>query len=103
MKTKYSNLLGFRVIEKASLVEDGPLVIVKRSMINRLFSWPWRPMVKEEAVVSKRPSKIIHKAGDFLIMHPLVAKKLRFYIRCNKYSLVRIYLLQYMKEHDSKI
>lgn len=96
MAHTYSSILGYKLVESEKLVKDGPLIEVKRSFFDRLFSLT--PFVKTKMVPSKVPMETILKTGDTLVMHPIVAKKLRFYLRCNKYSLVRLYLLKNLKE-----
>ena len=93
----YIRFLMYKVIEDKSLEEFDYEFTLKKSWKDRLFSWPWQPFKKEIVVTSTKPSKLVYKRDDCLVMHPVVAKKLRNYIKNNKHFLVAAYLRKYLR------
>lgn len=70
-------LSGFRVIEDNSMVEDGEPYKVKRTLKDRLFSRPWKPLKTQRTVVPKKPKRVALTIGNTLIVHPEMAKEFR--------------------------
>ena len=93
----YIRFLMYKVIEDKTLVEFDYEFVVKKSLKERLFSWPWRPFKKEITITNTKPSKLIYKKDDCLVMHPTVAKRLRNYVKNNKHFLVAAYLRKYLR------
>ena len=93
----YIRFLMYKVIEDKTLEEFDYEFVVKKSLKERLFSWPWQPFKKEITIINTKPSKYIYKKDECLVMHPTVAKRLRNYVRNNKHFLVAAYLRKYLR------
>lgn len=67
---------GIPIFEDKNLMDS---VLVKRTLWERFFSWPWKPWRKEKTI--KEPSRTIYKTEikgrESFIMHPTMAKELR--------------------------
>lgn len=69
---------GYHIIE-TPMMHDIETQVIRRSWRERLFSWPWRPWQAEKAVMVYVPKEevLIDHQNQLLIMHPVVATKLR--------------------------
>ena len=70
---------GYSVIEDSKMVVPDGFKEVKRTIKDRLFSLPWRPLVKFNYVAKYKPSSqvIVNEQYKQMIMHPAIAQELR--------------------------
>jgi hypothetical protein len=69
---------GLRIIESVHLVQDGEPYEVRRSWRDRLFTRPWRPLVRTRTVVPKVPYRgALGINSHTVAMHPETARRLR--------------------------
>ena len=63
---------GFKMIESIhAKEEDGKMgVYVKRSLKERLFSTPWRPIKKTRLMIVTRYKPAMYRIYDRIIYHP---------------------------------
>jgi hypothetical protein len=69
-------MLGLRIIESPLLTKDEQRT-VGRSWRERLWSWPWRPWQATKVITVLVPSDQILRTPGALIMHPMMAERLR--------------------------
>lgn len=70
--------LGMRIIQSPYLEQDGEPVQVRRSWRERLFTRPWRPLVKTRTVVPRIPHRgAIQLDANTLVMHPATYHRFR--------------------------
>ena len=67
-------MFPYKIIEAPSLVIKTDIVI-PRSWVERLFSWPWRPHIKTKTIVRIDPNCYIN--GDKLLCHPVIAQVIK--------------------------
>ena len=69
---------GYRLYENNSLVEETGRVEIKLTWKQRLFSWPWQPMIAKIVEITYKPSKevIVDEIHKTMHMHPSVLKEL---------------------------
>ena len=73
---------GIRIIEDPNLVQDGKPRVVRRSLRERLFSRPWRPLQRTRTVIPKEPRiEALEIRPGVLVMHPATARALREVLR----------------------
>jgi len=65
-----------RIIEAAHMTESATRE-VPRTLRERLFSWPWRPLQRTRTEVYQKPMAKAFLVGDTLMAHPVVAGALR--------------------------
>lgn len=68
---------GFRIIESTLMVKDGEPYEDLRSWKERLFTRPWRPFKRIKTIVPKVPSEEFYLTANGVIMHPVMAAKLK--------------------------
>ena len=72
------------IIESTLMVEDGEPYDMQRTWKERLFTLPWRPLKATRTVVPMVPRKDALRLPDGkLIMHPVVAAKVRASLGAN--------------------
>ncbi len=68
---------GMRVQTSVWLTEPGDPVTLRRTWRERLFSWPWRPLIATRTVVPQVPKKGAISFAGQLLMHPETFRQLR--------------------------
>lgn len=70
-------LCGMKVITSPYLEQDGEPYEVVRTWRQRLFSLPWRPLLRSYMVTPKIPYQGFYNVGNnTVVMHPDMLKKL---------------------------
>lgn len=72
---------GFKIVVAPHMTMAGTPYKVQRTLKERLFSNPWRPLKKTRTVVPQIPSREVLKFEDTLVMHPSMAIKLKRQIK----------------------
>ena len=68
---------GVKIVTSLLMVEDGEPYEVKRTLRERIFSLPWRPLQSKRRIVPKVPIRDAMRLHDgTLVMHPDIAKEL---------------------------
>ncbi len=67
----------YKIIENHLLTVPGPPMTVVRTRRERLFSRPWMPLQRTRTVIPQIPSTQIYQVGDTLVMHPVMAERMR--------------------------
>lgn len=70
---------GYRLFENSLLLKDGEPYEVNRTLKERWFSLPWRPLKKNKTIVPKVPSDemVIDRINKHLYMHPETLKQFK--------------------------
>lgn len=68
---------GITVISDPCMVEAGEPVITKRSLKERLFTRPWRPLMKTSVHVPMIPLKEYRLINGKIYMHPAIFKEVQ--------------------------
>lgn len=73
---------GMRVIESTYLEQDGEPYTARRTWRERLFTRPWRPLVRTYTVVPRIPYQgFVQLNATTLVMHPATYRQLRESLR----------------------
>lgn len=78
--TKYETIQciinGYKIVEDVNLTETESYEEV-RSWKERLFTFPWKPLVKSKTCYRIVPSKDVFFVDNMIVCHPMIAEELR--------------------------
>ena len=78
-------LIAYTIIEVSGMVDHE---IVERTWKERLFTLPWRPLLKYKVVTTPSPEIIYDHVNKRIYCHPHTAHQLREYLRSKGVSHV---------------
>ena len=64
---------GLRIIEDITMTVAGETEYHRRTMKERLFSWPWNPFKTHNIFIPQIPSTQVIMGDNFMVMHPEIA------------------------------